>query len=116
MTDRRSPEAEAYRALYRQARWRGPHGRRAQQLQKQPLCEMCLKAKRLTPATVADHVIPHRGDPDQFWQGELQSLCDAWPYRCHSKVKQSEERLGYSAEVGDDGWPLDPMAPCNRAR
>src|SRR5262249_53706994 len=36
--------------------------RRAHQLLVEPLCRLCLEAGRVTPATVADHVEPHRGD------------------------------------------------------
>lgn len=36
-------------------------------------------AGRLTPATVVDHVVPHRGDKDLFWDSEenWQGLCTA---------------------------------------
>ena len=64
---------------------RGPHhqwyglGRwkklRRAQLSHQPLCESCMKRNIFTPATVADHVEPHRGDETAFWDGKLQSLC-----------------------------------------
>jgi hypothetical protein len=70
----------------------------------------------VTAATVADHVIPHKGDPTLFWDGELQSLCDADPWRCHSSHKQKTERRGYSAEVGSDGFPIDPTHPANQTR
>lgn len=63
----------------------------------------------MTAATVADHIRPHRGDPALFFDPtNLQSLCDEYPWRCHSSVKQSEERLGYSKAIGADGWPIDP--------
>jgi 5-methylcytosine-specific restriction enzyme A len=69
---------------YSTAAWRK---RRAHQLTIEPLCRMCLAEGRTTPATVADHVVPHRGNPGLFWQGELQSLCAT----CHSRFKQSQE-------------------------
>lgn len=103
--DRRSAEAIAYRRLYKTAQWRS---RRMHQLAYEPLCRMCAAAARVTAATIADHIIPHRGDPELFFKGELQSLCDEEPWRCHSKVKQREERLGYSPAVGADGFPTDP--------
>lgn len=78
------------------------------QLADEPLCRTCAKAGRVTAATIADHVIPHRGDERLFFEGELQSLCDEAPWRCHSKVKQQAERLGYSPAVGPDGFPVDP--------
>jgi 5-methylcytosine-specific restriction endonuclease McrA len=39
------------------------------------------------PATVADHVTPHRDDHGAFWFGELQSLCKS----CHDVKKQRIE-------------------------
>ena len=43
-----------------------------------PLCVMCLamKPKRITSANVVDHVIPHEGNQELFWdEGNWQSLC-----------------------------------------
>jgi len=49
-----------------------------------PRCARCG-----APATVVDHVTPHRGDMKLFWQrSNWQPLCT----RCHSSTKQSEER------------------------
>jgi len=109
--DQRSEQAKTYRAWYRTARWRAL---RAHQLATEPLCRMCKAAGRVTPATVCDHVTPHRGDPERFWRGPFQSLCDATPWRCHSSRKQQQERSGYSTEVGADGMPTDPAHPFNR--
>lgn len=40
---------------------------------------------------VADHRLPHRGDPALFWdEGNLQCLCKA----CHDRDKQAAERRG----------------------
>lgn len=86
-------------------------------LAEHPLCETCRRAGRITAATVVDHITPHRGDYKMFWDRKnWQPLCDAAPWRCHSSKKQSEERLGYSTDVGDDGWPIDPNHPVNRSR
>lgn len=115
----RSEAAQAYRRLYKTARWQKL---RAHQLAAEPLCRFCADAGRLTPASVVDHIEPHRGDLDLFFRvSNLQSLCDAEPWRCHSKIKQIEERhaeadkrRGYSTEIGLDGWPVDPAHPMNR--
>ena len=41
-----------------------------------PLCTMCMKEERYTKATVVDHIIPHRGDEELFWdRSNWQSLC-----------------------------------------
>jgi 5-methylcytosine-specific restriction protein A len=113
--DSRSPEAEAYRRLYKDKRWRGKAGVRARQLAKQPLCEMCLKASRITRATVCDHVDPKRKETEEgFFKGPFQSLCDQEPFRCHSSRKQREERLGYEPGCDPSGRPIDPNHPWNR--
>ena len=102
--DQRSPEALAYRRWYKTARWQK---RRAAQLAAEPLCASCAKHGRVTVATVADHVEPHNGDYDKFWYGRLQSLCDQAPWRCHSSVKQREERGRPKPVIGVDGWPIE---------
>ena len=94
---------------YHLARWKGPQGRRTIQLRDFPLCAKC-EARGVTKlATVADHVIPHRGDDALFRAGELQSLCK----RCHDKLKQAEELHGYHSELDASGWPSDPRHPSN---
>jgi hypothetical protein len=90
---------------YNRAAWRH---RQQHQLRVQPLCEICLKEGRLTPATVADHVEPHRGDYMKFRLGRLQSLCAS----CHSSTKAIIEKRGYDVAIGLDGMPLDPRHPC----
>jgi len=50
-------------------------------------CRMCKRAEADTSKLVCDHVEPHRGDPQRFWTGPFQTLCES----CHSKVKQAEE-------------------------
>ena len=45
-------------------------------LERNPLCVECRKEGRLTPATVVDHIIPHRGDRKLFWdESNWQPLC-----------------------------------------
>lgn len=93
--------------LYNTRRWQ----RRAKlQLTEFPLCAMCLARKVTTPATVADHITPHHGDPQLFYFGELQSLCA----HCHSSRKKQLESYGYQLDVGPDGWPIDPNHPANK--
>lgn len=77
--------------------------KRARHLAKEPLCRMCLSEGQVTQATVADHITPHREDPDLFWNGELQSLCA----RHHNRDKQSAEKGGKpKPRIGLDGWPV----------
>jgi hypothetical protein len=105
--DRRSPEAAAYRKLYKTARWRKL---RAQQLSDHPLCNRHLKRGRVLKATTVHHVETHRGDEALFFGGPFESLC----VDCHNSDAQSEERNGYSRQIGADGWPLDANHPANR--
>lgn len=110
--DYRSKEAAEYRRLYNLAAWRGPNGRRAMQLQAEPLCRFCEAAGAVTAATVADHIQPHRGDLDLFWNGELQSLCE----QCHNQAKQMIENRGYHDMCDAAGYPLDVRHPANKRR
>lgn len=80
------------------------------QIQAEPLCRMCMARGQVTAARVADHIVPHRGDSELFWNGDLQSLCKP----CHDSAKQQEEKRGHSTEIGADGWPIDPRHPANR--
>jgi hypothetical protein len=70
----------------------------------EPTCRYCRQQGRLCAATVADHVIPHRGDETLFWEGELQSLCAP----CHNGAKQQLETTGRLRGSAVDGMPLDP--------
>jgi hypothetical protein len=86
-TDRRRRTESPTRALYGTARWQLL---RAHQLAHEPLCRLCLAEDWITPATVCDHVEPHRGDIARFWRGPFQSLCK--PH--HDSAKQREEQAG----------------------
>lgn len=60
-------------------RWREA---RAIFLKQHPLCAFCLAEGKIVPATVVDHIIPHRGDQRLFWdQTNWESLCK----ECHDK-------------------------------
>ena len=75
-----------------------------------PLCAMCQTAGRVTAATVTDHIIPHRGDYDLFWdRANWAPLCG--PH--HDTEKRITEHRGYSEEIGPDGFPVDPRHPFN---
>jgi 5-methylcytosine-specific restriction enzyme A len=77
--------------------------RRASQLKKQPLCEMCKESGIVTIATVANHVTPHKGNERLFFEGELNSLCE----NHHNSSVAQIERHGFIREIGIDGWPVD---------
>lgn len=100
--------AVEHQHLYNSMRWRL---RSAHQLRQHPLCSMCMQSGCVTQARVADHIIPHKGDPTLFYDGELQSLCT----HHHNRSKYEIEHRGYLTDIGVDGWPTDPRHPVNRA-
>ncbi|MDO0945928.1 HNH endonuclease [Chromohalobacter israelensis] len=74
-------------------------------LKQHPLCVFCQQRGRLTPATVVDHIEPHRGDMKLFWRrSNWQSLCKP----CHDRDKARIEAGGALPGCDDDGMPLDP--------
>ena len=78
-------ESAAWHALYNSDRWRMM---RAAQLLREPFCRECAAVGIRTRATTADHITPHRGRPELFYDpGNLQSLCTP----CHSR-KTLDER------------------------
>ena len=53
-----------------------------------PLCVECQRQGKLTPATVVDHIVPHRGDPQRFWdENNWQGLCKP----CHDRKTLTED-------------------------
>ena len=73
------------------ARWRKA---RKQYLQENPLCKRCEQKGKLVPATVVDHILPHLGDQDKFWDMEnWQPLCKP----CHD-MKTAREDGGYGGK------------------
>ena len=96
-------DARPWRYLYNQKAW---HKLRAAQLRDEPLCRMCKASGRLTPATIVDHIIPHKGDEALFYdRANLQSL----DKQCHDSAKQRAEKRGVQ-DIGCDsnGWPTSP--------
>ena len=74
-----------YKHLYKTKYWQQL---RQQVLNKQPLCVECLKAKRITPATVVDHIKPHKGNEKLFYNlKNLQSMCKS----CHDRKTTKED-------------------------
>jgi 5-methylcytosine-specific restriction endonuclease McrA len=100
---------EAWQHFYGTALWQR---RRKLQLLEHPLCKFCAERGVVRAASVADHVIPHKGDYNLFALGELQSLCAP----CHNSSKRYVELRGHGIDVDADGWPTDPKHPANRHR
>lgn len=60
-------------------------------LSHNPLCVECRKAGRSVEATDLDHIVPHKGDMERFWdKSNVQGLCAS-----HHSEKTSRE---------DGGW------------
>jgi hypothetical protein len=101
-----APTDRPWRQWYQLNIWRR---RRRLHLQQEPLCAFCIDRGVATPAVIADHVVPHRGNWNAFRLGTLQSLCND----CHVRMKHHFDLHGYTSEIGADGWPLDPRHPAN---
>lgn len=95
-----SMDTRPWRGWYKRARWLRL---REHQLVMHPLCAFCLEQGIVEPATVVDHIKPHRGDPELFWDPDnLQSLCK--PH--HDSTKRRIE-LGQDVVTFDEhGWPI----------
>lgn len=57
-----------------------------------PWCARCAQRGARVPATVTDHIVPHKGDPRRFWnRSNWQPLCG----RCNrAKGVESEGGFG----------------------
>jgi 5-methylcytosine-specific restriction protein A len=75
---REKPRASAARRGY-DSRWQKA---RLGFLARNPLCVECERRGELTPASVVDHIEPHRGNVGLFWDvRNWQALCK----RCHDR-------------------------------
>jgi 5-methylcytosine-specific restriction protein A len=89
---------------------------RRMKLAVNPLCEPCLKQRRIVPAGAVDHIvaISSGGDPYPALE-DLMSCCAS----CHNRKTRIVEQMGKKLTVkGCDefGYPLDPNHPWNRER
>ncbi|SKC57898.1 5-methylcytosine-specific restriction enzyme A [Maledivibacter halophilus] len=79
------PKQSKHKKLYNSTRWQDL---RRYRLNTQPLCVECLKKNRITPATVVDHIKPHKGNENLFYDfNNLQSLCKS----CHDRKTAKED-------------------------
>jgi 5-methylcytosine-specific restriction protein A len=63
---------------------------RKRQLNKQPLCEICLAEGRFNRATLVHHKVGIRDGGDGLSADNLQSLC----WSCHSRLEKSKHGDG----------------------
>jgi len=99
MANRQSAAQRGYGYRWQQAR--------LHHLNEYPLCVMCTKEKRVTAATVVDHIKPHKGNDSLFWDRDnWQSLCK--PH--HDREKAIIERTGKAPlprrVIGLDGYAI----------
>lgn len=88
-------EARSYDRYRGSASERGYDSRwqkaRAGYLAVHPFCKRCLDTGKHTAATVVDHIVPHKGDKELFWdKNNWQPLCK----RCHD-IKTATEDGGF---------------------
>lgn len=94
--DRKSSAARGYGSRWQKYR--------AAFLARNPLCAMHQQLGQVVPATVVDHIKPHRGDQSLFWdKANHQPLCES----CHNRHKQRQEHTGKEAGCDTRGLPLD---------
>ena len=96
--------------LYDRAQWKRL---RLEQLRREPFCVFCARSGRQVPATVCDHIKPHRGDESLFFDPyNLQSVCKT----CHDAIKQRIEKSGVEAGGDINGIPFDPSHHWNQVK
>lgn len=88
-----TPSKRKYKDNRPSAHKRGYDGRwrqaRLSFLDNNPLCVMCQAKEILVPATVVDHIIPHRGNQERFWDmTNWQALCKT----CHDYKTNTIDR------------------------
>ncbi len=92
-TTRDNKRPSAYRRGYNTAWRKASKG----YLTRHPFCVKCLSKGIHTPATVVDHIKPHKGNKTLFWDSNnWQALCK----RCHD-IKTATEDGGFNHCNGD---------------
>ena len=96
LAEQRRAEADARRGTPAQRgyddRWRKA---RYAFLSEHPLCRECERTGRLSAAQVVDHITPHKGDRERFWNRDnWQPLCKP----CHD-AKTAREDGGFGNAV-----------------
>jgi 5-methylcytosine-specific restriction enzyme A len=100
--------------VYYDARWRKA---RLRFLEANPLCVECKRHNYLVAATEVDHIRPHKGNHELFWdETNWQSLCNkhhsAKTLRTIQETARGRPVLQRGADV--NGIPLDPRHPWNQ--
>jgi len=98
-TDRRKTSERGYGWKWQQAR------ASFLSLPENVLCRYCERKGRITPATVVDHITPHKGDQRLFWdRSNWQPLCKA----CHDRKTSTEDGGLHSGASNHPEWLPKP--------
>ena len=76
---------------------------REQLLRSEPLCRHCKAKGRVTPATIADHIVSIANGGAIHDIDNLQPLCRT----CHDRKTLAEQGKRARRRFGVDGWPID---------
>jgi 5-methylcytosine-specific restriction protein A len=80
-------------------------------LQLNPLCETCLKQRRIEPAVAVDHIVAIKAGGTAYPPlDDLRSECAS----CHNRKTRIVEQLGAELTIkgcDENGYPLDPNHP-----
>jgi 5-methylcytosine-specific restriction enzyme A len=88
-TERARPSS--YERLYTH-RW---HVASKMFLHRHPMCEECLRHGKITPSYCTDHIVPHKGDLELFWnEDNWEALCKS----CNS-TKAAKEEGGFGNRI-----------------
>jgi 5-methylcytosine-specific restriction protein A len=77
---RGTPANRGYDSAWREVRRR--------KLSEEPLCEICLRAGHIIPATEVHHIVPIADGGDVYARENLMSVC----HSCHMKLHAELER------------------------
>ena len=73
--------------------------RRRDQLQREPLCQPCLRKGHVVPATDVHHLVEFGDDWNLFVTAPLESRCKACHAEAHGRRNPARPRA-----IGLDGW------------
>jgi shikimate kinase len=99
------PERSSASARGYGAEWRK---RRAPFLKAHPWCRPCLQRNKRTPATIVDHIVPHRGNDALMWdERNWQPICQM----CHAVKTVVEDGGLNSGATAHPEWLPVPACP-----
>lgn len=81
-------------------------------LSANPMCELCRRLGRLTPACEVDHILPINSGGAPLDQDNLQSLCKT----CHSRKTMAERHSTTMKGCDANGRPVDPNHPWSKEK